>query len=314
MALPAALKGRLRVPLIGAPMLIASDYNLALAQCKAGVIGTFPALSARPAEVLDEWLAHLNAELAAYDKANPSRPSAPYAVNLIVHKTNERLQADLASCLKHRVPIVITALGVQKPVIDAVHSYGGLVFHDVTNIVHARKAASAGVDGLIAVAAGAGGHGGRLSPFALVQEIREWFDGLLILSGAIANGRSVLAAQAMGCDLAYIGSAFIATKEAGAPLAHKQMVVDSSASDIVYTDLFSGVNGNYLKPSIREAGLDPDNLPPRGTPYNTGAKKVWRDIWAAGQGVGAVKSIPSVAEFVDRIDAEYRAAKAALVA
>lgn len=314
MKLPPALEGRLRIPVVGSPMFIVSYPALVLAQCKAGVIGTFPALNARPAEQLDEWLAMINAELAAYDKEHPAQPAAPYAVNLIAHRTNERLQVDLATCVRHRVPIIITALGVQKDIIDAVHAYGGLVWHDVTNLAHARKAADAGVDGLIAVAVGAGGHGGPLSPFALVQEIREWYSGLLVLSGAIANGRSVLAAQALGCDLAYIGSAFIATKESNAPMEYKQMIVDSCASDIVYTNLISGVNGNYLKPSIRGAGLDPDNLPLRDKPYNTGAKKAWRDIWAGGHGIGAVKDIPSVAEFVDRIDAQYRTAKGSIAA
>ncbi|MEB2336954.1 MAG: nitronate monooxygenase family protein, partial [Burkholderiales bacterium] len=261
MSLPPILKDKLRLPIVGAPLFIISNPDLVAAQCKAGIVGSFPALNARPAERLEEWLQQITGELAGHDRRHPDRPAAPFAVNQIVHRSNDRLEHDLALCVKYRVPIVITSLGARVEVNDAVHGYGGIVLHDVINDSFARKAIDKGADGLIAVAAGAGGHAGGLSPFALVQEIRAWFDGPLLLSGAIATGRSVLAAQAIGADLAYIGSAFIATKEARADEAYKRMIVECSAEDIVYTNLFTGVLGNYLKPSIRNAGLDPDNLP-----------------------------------------------------
>lgn len=319
MALPPVLQ-RLRIPVVGAPLFIVSNPNLVIAQCKAGVVGSFPALNARPAPVLEEWLIRIREELAAHDAAHPDRPAAPFAVNQIVHKSNDRLEHDVELCVKHKVPIVITSLGAQPWLNEAIHSYGGVVLHDIINITHAKKALEKGADGLIAVCAGAGGHAGALSPFALVQEIREFFDGPLLLSGSIANGGAVLAAQAMGADLAYVGSAFIATDEANADQAYKRMIVESHADDIVYTSLFTGVKGNYLKPSVRAAGLDPDNLPEAdpskmnfGSGGNTDAK-AWRDIWGCGQGIGAVKSIGPAADLVDRLEAEYRAAKARLAA
>jgi nitronate monooxygenase len=308
---------RLALPVIGAPMFIVSVPELVIAQCQAGVVGSFPSLNARPAEELDNWLKRIQSELAAYDAAasrRGARPSAPFAVNLIVHKSNDRLEHDLELCVRHRVPIVITSLGAREDVNQAVHAYGGIVLHDVINNVFAHKAIDKGADGLIAVAAGAGGHAGTTSPFALVQEIREWFSGPLALSGCIATGRAVLAAQAMGADFAYIGSAFIATREANAQDGYKQMIVESHAADIVYTNYFSGVHGNYLKPSIARAGFDPDHLPqadPSKMNFaNTDGKvKAWRDIWSAGQGVGAVKEVLSVADFVDRLKREYDAAQ-----
>jgi nitronate monooxygenase len=312
MTLPAVLRGRLRIPVVGAPLFIISQPELVLAQCKAGVVGSFPALNARPPELLDAWLGQIVAELAAWDAAHPERPSAPFAVNQIVHKSNDRLAQDLALCVKHRVPIVITSLGARTDVNDAVHSYGGIVLHDVINVVHARKAIDKGADGLIAVCAGAGGHAGALSPFALVDEIRAWWDGPLLLSGAIANGRSVLAAEVLGADLAYIGSAFIATTEAHADERYKAAIVASSASDIVYTNLFTGVLGNYLKPSIVNAGLDPDNLPtsdPSKMNFGSAQTKAWRDIWGCGQGIGGIHDIPSVGALVDRLVEEYTAAR-----
>ncbi|MEZ4361849.1 MAG: nitronate monooxygenase family protein [Kofleriaceae bacterium] len=315
MALPPVLRGRLRVPVVGSPMFIVSQPELVLAQCKAGVVGSFPALNARPPELLDAWLTQLTTELAAWDAANPDAPSAPFAVNQIVHKSNVRLLQDLELCVKHKVPIVITSLGAREDLNAAVHSYGGVVFHDVTNVVHAKKAIDKGADGLIAVCAGAGGHAGTLSPFALVDEIRAWWSGPLLLAGAISNGRSVLAAQAMGADLAYIGSAFIATKEATATAEYKQAIVDSAAADIIYTNLFTGVHGNYLRSSIVRAGLDPDNLPvsdPSKMDFGGAATKAWRDIWGCGQGIGGLREVPTVREFVDRLVAEYRAAKAQL--
>ena len=316
MALP-PLFDKLRLPAVGAPQFIVANPELVIAQCKAGIVGGFPSLNARPQPVLDEWLDRIKDELAAYDEANPGAPAAPYAVNLIVHKTNERVEADLATCVKHKVPIVITSLGARPEVNEAVHSYGGIVLHDIINITFARKALEKGADGLIAVCAGAGGHAGGLSPFALVHEIREFFDGPLLLSGAIATGKGILAAQAMGADLAYIGSAFIATTEANASEAYKQMIVDSSAGDIVYSNLFTGVLGNYLKPSIAAAGMDPDNLPqsdPTAMNFAGGSSKAkaWKDIWGAGQGVGAVHEIVPTADLVARLKREYEDAKRAL--
>jgi nitronate monooxygenase len=312
------LRGRLRLPVVGAPLFIISNPDLVLAQCKAGVVGSFPALNARPGPVLEEWLARITEELAAHDAAHPDRPAAPFAVNQIVHRSNERLQHDVELCVKYKVPIVITSLGARPEVNEAVHSYGGVVLHDIINVTYAKKALEKGADGLIAVCAGAGGHAGALSPFALVQEIRAFFDGPLLLSGAIATGRAVLAAQAMGADLAYIGSPFIATHEANAPERYKQMIVDSAADDIVYSSLFTGIHGNYLKPSIAAAGLDPDRLAEADASkmnFSGGADaKAWRDIWGAGQGIGAVKAVQSAGERVAQLAAEYEAAKAALCA
>jgi nitronate monooxygenase len=314
MTLPAILRDRLRLPVIASPLFIISCPDLVIAQCKAGVVGSFPALNARPAEVLEQWLQRITSELAAYDTAHPDRPSAPFAVNQIVHKSNDRLEHDLALCVKYRVPIVITSLGARADLNAAVHSYGGIVLHDVINDKFARKAIEKGADGLIAVASGAGGHAGVLSPFALIQEIREWFDGPLVLSGAIATGSAVLAAQAMGADLGYVGSAFIATREANASEACKQAIVDGRADDIVYTNLFTGVHGNYLKASIVQAGLDPDHLPesdPSKMNFGGGESKskAWRDIWGSGQGIGAVKAIVGAGELVDRLKQEYAAAQ-----
>ncbi len=320
MSLPPILRDRLRLPVIGSPLFIISNPDLVIAQCKAGIVGSFPSLNARPISMLDEWLHRITEELAAWDRDNPDTPSAPFAVNQIVHKTNNRLEEDVALCVKWKAPIVITSLGAREDLNAAVHSYGGVTLHDVINNRFARKAIEKGADGLIPVAAGAGGHAGGLSPFALVQEIREWFDGPVALSGAIAGGRSILAAQAMGADLAYIGSAFIATREANAPEAYKQMIVDSAAEDIVYSNLFTGIHGNYLKPSIVAAGMDPDNLPvsdPSKMNFGSGGNteaKAWKDIWGCGQGIGAVKSAPTVAEMVARLSAEYEDAKAALAA
>lgn len=318
MALP-PLFDKLRLPAVGAPQFIIANPDLVIAQCKGGIVGSFPALNARPQEVLDDWLYRIKDELAAYDEANPGAPAAPYAVNQIVHKTNERLEADVATCVKHKVPIVITSLGARPEVNDAVHSYGGIVLHDIINIKFAEKALEKGADGLIAVAAGAGGHAGALSPFALVSEIRQFFDGPLLLSGAISTGRGILAAQAMGADLAYIGSAFIATTEANAPEAYKQMIVDSTAGDIVYSNLFTGVLGNYLKKSIVAAGLDPDNLEQSDASKmkfgDSGSKaKAWKDIWGAGQGVGGVHDIVAAADLIARLKREYDEAKRGLCA
>ena len=312
MSLPEVLRGRLRIPVVGAPLFIISQPDLVIAQCKAGVVGSFPALNARPAELLDSWLTRIAAELAAWDAAHPEQPSAPFAVNQIVHKSNERLAHDLEMCVKHRVPIVITSLGAREDVNQAVHSYGGIVLHDVINVVHAKKAIDKGADGLIAVCAGAGGHAGALSPFALVDEIRAWWDGPLLLAGAISNGRSVLAAEALGADLAYIGSAFIATAEAQASEAYKASIVGSSAADIVYTNLFTGVLGNYLKSSVVNAGLDPDNLPtsdPSKMNFGSASAKAWRDIWGCGQGIGGIREVPTAGALVDRLVDEYAAAK-----
>ncbi len=315
MALPDILKSRLRIPVVGAPLFIISNPALVLAQCKAGVVGSFPALNARPEAQLDEWLAEITEDLATYDAKNPDRPAAPFAVNQIVHRSNKRLEHDLGLCVKYKVPIVISSLGAVPEVNAAIHSYGGIGLHDIINNRHANSAIRKGADGLIAVAAGAGGHAGALSPFALVQEIREWFDGPLLLSGAIANGGAILAAQAMGADLAYIGSPFIATTEARASDGYKQMIVDSNSSDIVYSNYFTGISGNYLKPSIAGSGLDPDNLPEADPSkmdfdkaHQEGAK-AWKDIWGCGQGIAAVKEIEPAAKLVDRLEREYVAAR-----
>nr|WP_315457721.1 nitronate monooxygenase family protein [uncultured Sphingorhabdus sp.] len=317
MALP-AIFDNLRLPVIGSPLFIVSGPELVIAQCKAGIVGSFPALNARPQAQLDEWLHQITEELAAHNRANPDRPAAPYAVNQIVHKSNNRLQEDIATCAKWQVPITITSLGAQVELNEAVHSWGGIVLHDVINDRFAHKAIEKGADGLIPVAAGAGGHAGVTSPFALMREIREWFDGPVALSGSIAHGASVLAAQAMGADFGYIGSAFIATKEANAVEGYKDNIVEAKAADIVYSDLFTGVSGNYLRQSIERAGMDPDNLPKGdistmnfGSGGNSEAK-AWKDIWGSGQGIGAVKAVKTVAEFVDQLEAEYRAAKASL--
>jgi nitronate monooxygenase len=318
MALPPILSERLRLPVVAAPLFIISNPDLVIAQCKAGIVGSFPALNARPAEELDRWLEKITTELADYDAANPDNPSAPFAVNQIVHGSNDRLQHDVEMCVKWKVPIVITSLGAKEFVNDAIHSYGGIVLHDIINNKFAKKAIEKGADGLIAVAAGAGGHAGSLSPFALIQEIREWFDGPLLLSGSIANGDAVLAAQAMGADLGYIGSAFIATQEANAEQAYKQSLVDSNADDIVLSNLFTGVHGNYLKPSIVAAGLDPDNLPesdPSKMSFGSGGNsdaKAWKDIWGCGQGIGAIKAVLTAQDLVDNIERQYLSAKARL--
>lgn len=317
MSLPSVLHGRLRLPVVGAPMFIVSQPELVIAQCTSGIVGAFPALNARPPELLDAWLTRIRDELAAWDAAHPDRPAAPFAVNQIVHKSNDRLAHDLELCVKHRVPIVITSLGAREDVNQAVHSYGGIVLHDIINVVHAHKAIDKGADGLIAVCAGAGGHAGMLSPFALIDELRAWWDGPLLLSGAIGNGRSVLAAQALGADLAYIGSAFIATHEARAPEGYKAAIVEASAADIVYTNLFTGVLGNYLRSSIVAAGLDPDHLPTSDASkmhFGSASTKAWRDIWGCGQGIGGIRAVTSVAELVDRLAAEYAAARQRLCA
>jgi nitronate monooxygenase len=317
MALP-PIFDTLRLPLIGSPLFLVSGPDLVIAQCKAGIVGSFPSLNARPATMLDEWLHRITEELAAHNRDHPDRPAAPYAVNQIVHKSNNRLEEDLMICAKWQVPITITSLGAREDLNQAVHGWGGITLHDVINDRFARKAIEKGADGLIPVAAGAGGHAGVTSPFALIREIREWFDGPVALSGAIGHGASILGAQAMGADLGYMGSAFIATKEANAVDGYKQGIVEGQASDIVYSDLFTGVHGNYLAPSIRAAGMDPDNLPKGdistmnfGSGGNTEAK-AWKDIWGSGQGIGAVKDVLSVADMVDRLEAEYRAAKAVL--
>ncbi len=312
MALPAFMKDKLRIPVVGAPLFIISHPPLVLAQCKAGVVGSFPALNARPEAQLDEWLAEITEELRNHDEKNPDQPAAPFAVNQIVHKSNTRLEHDLKMCEKYKVPIVISSLGALPEVNQAIHSYGGIVLHDIINIRHAHSAINKGADGLIAVAAGAGGHAGPLSPFALVQEIREWFDGPLLLSGSIATGRAVLATEAMGADLAYIGSPFIATNEARAADDYKSMIVESDAKDIVYSNLFTGVHGNYLKPSIEKAGMDPDNLPesdPSKMNFGGDKSKAWKDIWGCGQGIGAIKEIAGAGALVDRLAMEYAAAK-----
>ena len=309
--LPPVLR-KLTLPVIGSPLFIISNPKLVIEQCKAGIVGSMPALNARPAEQLDEWLAEITETLAAYDKANPDRPSAPFAIKQIVHKSNDRLEHDMQMCAKYKVPIIITSLGAREDVNQAVHGWGGIVLHDIINNKFAHKAIEKGADGLIAVAAGAGGHAGVKSPFALIQEIRQWFDGPLALSGSIASGGAVLAAQAMGADFAYIGSAFIATHEARATEAYKQAIVEGSSDDIVYSNLFTGVHGNYLAPSIRAAGLDPDNLPesdPSKMNLGGDAKKAWKDIWGCGQGIGAISAVTSTAELVARLRKEYETAR-----
>ncbi len=312
MALPKILQN-LRLPVIGSPMFIVSGPELVIAQCKAGIVGSFPALNARPQPVLDEWLDRITTELAEYSEKNPDRPAAPFAVNQIVHKSNDRLMEDLDLCVKYKVPIIITSLGARKDLNETVHSYGGIVLHDIINVFFAKKALQKGADGLIAVCTGAGGHAGRLSPFALVQEIREFFDGPLALSGSISNGGSVAAAQALGADLGYIGSAFISCDEANAVDGYKDMICESSASDIVYTNLITGVHGNYLAPSLVNAGLDPENLPesdPSKMDFGSGndKSKAWKDIWGCGQGIGTIDKRRSVAEYVDKLEQEYRTA------
>lgn len=309
--LPPALK-KLALPVIGSPLFIISNPKLVIAQCQAGIVGSMPALNARPAEQLEDWLAEITETLAAWDKAHPDRPSAPFAINQIVHKSNDRLEHDMQMCAKYKVPIVITSLGAREDVNQAVHSWGGVVLHDIINNKFAHKAIEKGADGLIAVAAGAGGHAGVKSPFALIQEIREWFDGPVALSGSIASGGAILAAQAMGADFAYIGSAFIATHEARAHDAYKQAIVDGTSDDIVYSNLFTGVHGNYLAPSIRAAGLDPDNLPesdPSKMNFGGDAKKAWKDIWGCGQGIGAIREVTGAGELVERLQREYNQAR-----
>ena len=312
MALPDVLK-RTRIPVVAAPLFIVSGPELVIAQCKAGIVGSFPALNARPAEMLEKWIVRIKLELEQYQKDNPDKVVAPFAVNQICHPSNDRLQHDMEVCVKHEVPIIITSLQANQQVYDAAHSYGGIILHDVTNIRHTKKALSRGADGIIAVCAGAGGHAGTLSPFALIPEIREFFDGPLLASGSISTGGSVAGAIGMGADMAYIGTRFIATEEANAVDAYKQEIVESTGEDIVYSSLFTGVHGNYLRGSIEKAGMDPDNLPEAdkstmnfGSGGNTD-KKAWKDIWGAGQGVGQVKDVPSVASVVDAMESEYRA-------
>ena len=315
MTLPAPFN-KLRIPVIGSPLFIVSGPELVIAQCKAGIVGSFPALNARPQSQLDEWLHQITEELSAHNRDNPDRPAAPFAVNQIVHRSNDRIERDVEICARWKVPVWITSMGAREDVNQAAHDCGGTVLHDVINNKYARKAIDKGADGLIAVCAGAGGHAGALSPFALVQEIREWFDGPLALSGSIATGRSILAAQAMGADFGYIGSPFIAMTEAVASEEYKQMIVEGGADDIVYTDYFSGVHANYLKPSVRAVGLDPDNLAGIGNKLDLATgdirPKAWRDIWGSGQGIGAVKEVMTTADYVDRLDREYQAAKDAL--
>ena len=320
MALPPILQN-LRIPVFGAPLFIIQNPELVIAQCKAGVVGCFPALNAREAQgeppLLDAWLTRIKEELDRYNQANPDKPAAPYAVNQIVHKSNVRLERDMEICVKHEVPIYVTSLGAREEIYAAAHSYGGICLHDVINNRFARKAIEKGADGLVAVAAGAGGHAGAISPFALVQEIREWFDGPLLLSGSISTGDGVLAAEAMGADLAYLGTAFIATEEANAHPEYKQMLIDSTSSDIIYSSLFTGVWGNYLKPSIKRAGMDPDNLPesdPSKMDFSSGSSKPksWKEIWGSGQGINAIKEIVPTAALVDRLEREYMAARARL--
>ena len=313
--IPAVLQN-LALPVIGSPLFIISNPKLVIAQCKAGIVGSMPALNARPAEQLDDWLAEITEELAAHNKANPDAPAAPFAINQIVHKSNDRLERDMEVCAKYKVPVVITSLGVREDVNQAVHSWGGVVLHDVINNKFARKAIEKGADGLIAVAAGAGGHAGTKSPFALIQEIRQWFDGPLALSGSMATGGAVLAAQAMGADFAYMGSLFIATDEARADAAYKQAIVDCNSDDVIYSNLFTGVHGNYLAPSIRAAGLDPDNLPasdPSAMNFGSGRTKAWKDIWGCGQGISVIDRVQPAADVVARLKQEYQAARARLL-
>lgn len=315
MALPAALSDALALPVIGSPMFIVSGPELVIGQCLNGIVGSFPALNARPADQLDIWLTRIKSELAAARAVDPTRRIAPFAVNQIVHASNDRLMQDMAACVRHEVPIIITSLRAPDAVVSAAHAYGGLVFHDVTTLRHAEKALEAGVDGLILVCAGAGGHAGTLSPFAFVGEVRRFYDGPIILSGAIATGRAILAAQAMGADLAYIGTRFIATQEANAAEAYKQMIVGAAAADIVYTPFFTGVPGNYLKRSIAAQGLDPDALPQADKSamnFGSGSVKAWRDIWGSGQGVGVIDDAPAVATVINRLKSEYAEARAAL--
>ena len=319
MSLPPIFSG-LRIPVIASPMFIVSDPKLVIAQCTAGIVGSFPALNARPIELLDEWMHEITEALAAWDRDHPDQPAAPYAVNQIVHRSNDRFERDMEVCAKWKVPIVITSLGARVELIEAVHSWGGITLHDVIDDRFARKAIEKGADGIIAVAAGAGGHAGRWSPFALLQEIRQWFSGPLILSGAIANGGAVLAAQAAGADLAYVGSPFIATEEANAPEAYKQAIVDSGAADIVYSDLFTGVHGNYLRSSIANAGLDPDNLAgvdPTVMKFGSegsAKSKAWRDIWGSGQGIGVIDQVRPAAAYIEQLAEQYAAAKARVCA
>ena len=319
MALPEILKDNLRVPVVGSPLFLVSGPELVIAQCKAGIVGSFPALNARPAEVLDEWLTRINTELAEYKAANPDAIVAPYAVNQICHGSNDRLMQDMETCVKHQVPIIITSLRPPAEIVEAAHSYGGLVFHDVINVKHARKAVEEGVDGLILVCAGAGGHAGALSPFALLREVKEWFDGTILLSGAIGDGFCVASALAMGADLAYMGTRFIATEEANADQGYKDMLISSAADDVVYSSLFTGVMGNYLAPSITAAGLDPNNLPEADkSKMNFGSggnmkSKAWKDIWGSGQGIGAVKVRETAGEYVAKLVGEYNAAKARIL-
>ena len=314
MGIPTQLKDKLCMPVIGAPLFLVSGPDLVIAQCKAGIVGSFPALNARPQHVLDEWITRIKSELKEYQGQNHDAKVAPFAVNQICHASNDRLMQDMETCVKHEVPIIITSLRPPAEIVEAAHSYGGLVFHDVINVRHAQKAAEQGVDGLILVCAGAGGHAGALSPFALVREVKEWFDGTVILSGSIGDGHSVASAIALGADYAYLGTRFIATEEANADPGYKKMLEESAASDIVYSSLFTGVLGNYLKPSIKNAGLDPDNLPDAdksamnfGSGGNTDSK-AWKDIWGSGQGIGGIKDSPSVAELVGRIKSEYEEA------
>ena len=319
MALPEFLQNNLRVPVVGSPLFLVSGPELVIAQCKAGIIGSFPALNARPAEVLDEWLKRINTELEEYKAANPDAVVAPYAVNQICHASNDRLMEDMETCVKHKVPIIITSLRPPAEIVEAAHSYGGVVYHDVINVKHARKAAEEGVDGLILVCAGAGGHAGALSPFALLREVKEWFDGTILLSGAIGDGFCVASALAMGADLAYMGTRFIATEEANADQNYKDMLIQSAADDIVYSSLFTGVMGNYLKPSIAAAGLDPNNLPEADkSKMNFGSggnmkTKAWKDIWGSGQGIGGIQDVEPVEAVVSRLETEYRTAIDSLV-
>ncbi|WP_180888460.1 nitronate monooxygenase family protein [Ruegeria sp. THAF57] len=318
MSLPSTLSEKLRLPVVAAPLFIISNPDLVIEQCKAGIVGSFPSLNARGEESFESWLIQITEALAAHDAENPDSPAAPFAVNLIVHRSNNRLEEDLALCVKYKVPLIITSLGARPEINEAIHSYGGIVLHDIIDNSFARKAIDKGADGIIAVAAGAGGHAGTQSPLALIQEIREWFDGPLLLSGAIGSGASILAAQAAGADLGYIGSAFIATTEARAVQGYKDCIAASSAKDIVYSNLFTGVHGNYLKPSIEAAGMDPNNLPesdPSKMDFGSGGnsdKKAWKDIWGAGQGIGAVKEVLSTADLVARLSAEYHAAFSSL--
>lgn len=314
--IPSILQG-LRIPVIGAPLFIISNPKLVIEQCKAGIIGSMPALNARPISLLDEWLAEITEALESHNAKNPDRPAAPFAINQIVHKSNDRLEQDMQLCEKYKVPIIITSLGAREDIFKAVHSYGGIVLHDVINNTFAHKAIDKGADGLIAVAAGAGGHAGTKSPFALIQEIRQWFEGPLALSGSIANGKGILAAQAMGADFAYIGSPFIATTEANAAEAYKQAIVDSTSDDIVYSNLFTGVHGNYLAPSIRAAGLDPNALPesdPSKMSFSSEKAKPWKDIWGSGQGIGVIDKVANVSEYITKLHEEYMWARDGLLA